>query len=193
MNSTYTACQLSYLKKNYKLAGEELAKRFNLRFRVKKTAQMLRSLGKRLGFKTGRTGCFKKGNIPWNDGTKGLGLMGANKTSFKKGQMPHNWCPVGSEVSPDGYLKVKVAEPNVWKLKHHLIWEKKHGPIPTGMVVRFKDENQRICELQNLEMVSRRVSLRLNQSGYEKLPASLKPTAMTLAKLEVKTFELERR
>ena len=37
---------------------------------------------KRYGLKTGRTGRFEKGHVPFNKGTKGL--TGANKTSFKK-------------------------------------------------------------------------------------------------------------
>lgn len=186
----YTACQISFIKKNYKLSAPELAKRFNRKFRKKKTGQNLRSLGKRLGYKVGRDTRFKRGDKTWNAGTKGL--TSANKTSFKTGQMPHNWCPVGTErlTFKENYIKVKIKEPNIWKFKHLLIWEEKYGPVPAGMVVIFKDNDRQKCKLRNLAMVSRRVLLRLNQNGYANLPASLKPSAKALAELEVKTFSL---
>ena len=38
---------------------------------------------------TGTGGYFRKGSIPWNRGIKGY--MGANKTSFKKGNIPPNY------------------------------------------------------------------------------------------------------
>ena len=51
---------------------------------------------------TGRTGRFEKGRATWNKGTKGL--TKANVTSFKKGQKPHNYKPLGSErITKDAY------------------------------------------------------------------------------------------
>lgn len=43
---------------------------------------------------------------------------------------------VGDEVINDfGYVKVKVAEPNVWKFKHRIVWELAHGEIPANSVI----------------------------------------------------------
>jgi hypothetical protein len=73
---------------------------------------------------TGRTGCFEKGDKPWNTGTKGV--CKPNSGNFKSGQVSWNKKPVGYEriCSKDGYVIVKVAEPNVFKLKHRIVWKK---------------------------------------------------------------------
>jgi hypothetical protein len=51
---------------------------------------------------------FQPGAKPWNLGV--TGYMGANPTSFRKGHMPHNHRPIGSErLTKDGYLERKVG------------------------------------------------------------------------------------
>ena len=43
---------------------------------------------------------------------------------FAKGNVPPNHRPVGSErISKDGYIEVKVAEPNKWRLKQRVVYE----------------------------------------------------------------------
>ena len=73
---------------------------------------------------TGRTGRFQKGQIPPNKGKKGVCAAGCEKTWFPKGNIPKNYRSIGSErISKDGYIEVKVADPNKWKLKHRIVWE----------------------------------------------------------------------
>src|SRR5690606_22145051 len=86
-------------------------------------------------------GCFRKGMVPWNRGLKGY--MGANRTSFRKGNKPWTWLPVGSErISKDGTLQRKVSDtgygPRDWKAVHAILWESVHGPVPKGHIVVFK-------------------------------------------------------
>ena len=46
-------------------------------------------------------------------GKKGICADGCERTWFKKGHIPANYRPVGSErVNADGYIEVKVADPN---------------------------------------------------------------------------------
>lgn len=53
---------------------------------------------------------FKKGNIPYNKGKKGIG--GWEPTQFKNGHVPANYRPVGSErINVDGYVEIKVSDP----------------------------------------------------------------------------------
>lgn len=43
----------------------------------------------------------------------------ARKTMFRKGNIPANHKPIGYErINADGYIEVKVAEPNKFRLKH---------------------------------------------------------------------------
>ena len=66
-------------------------------------------------------GRFSKGMTPWN---KGLSYMPNNKeTRFQKGNIPHGHREVGEErIDKYGYVQIKVAEPNVWDLKHRVIY-----------------------------------------------------------------------
>ena len=89
------------------------------------------------------------------------GIENSTRTRFRKGHRPANTRAVGTEVvHADGYVFVKVdgGKP---VLKQRYVWEKAHGPIPTGYCIRFRDGNRQNCDLSNLEMISRGDSARL--------------------------------
>jgi hypothetical protein len=125
---------------------------------------------------------FEKGNQPWNKGIKGF--MGPNKTSFSKGQKPYNHKPVGSTRidSKDGYLIIKIAEPNKWKLLHRHIWEQSNGQIPKGMNIIFKDGNKLNCALENMAIITREENMKRNT--IHQYPEEVKQTIRTLTKLK---------
>jgi HNH endonuclease len=173
----------------------ELAAMFKGRFENIKTNGQIKSFVDNHGINSGRTGCFEKGQKPWNTGTKGL--TGANTGSFKKGHPPANRKPIGSEriCSKDGFILIKIAERNPytgfstrWKHKHVHVWEQENGPVPKGMVVAFRDGDKLNTEPENLMLLSHAELLRLNQHGYKDVPDELKPSVLALVKLETKTF-----
>lgn len=107
---------------------------------------------------------WKKGHVPINKGTKGMFPNAGGATRFKKGRRPHNYRPIGTEVkNTDGYWKVKVADPNVWKMKHVLVWEQEHGPVPKDMMVTFLDGDHDRCTPDNLALISQEANIRRNQ------------------------------
>lgn len=82
---------------------------------------------------------------------KGTRMPGSEKGWFKKGQMPHNHLEVGAQVFTfDGYIKVKIAEPNYWEFLHKLVWQEANGPIPPDHNIIFLDGNRQNCSLENL-------------------------------------------
>lgn len=198
----YTSEQIEFLRNNY--AGRrtiELAVMFNDRFGTNKTTQQIKTAVHNRGIISGRTGRFENGHKPWNTGTKGLGLTGANITSFKKGNVPANRRPLGSERidSKDSYILIKIAEQDPrtgfstrYKHKHVYIWEQANGPVPEGMVVVFRDGDKLNIEPENLMLISRAELLKLNQYGYKDAPDKLKLSILALTKLEVKTGVLRR-
>lgn len=109
----------------------------------------------------GNSGSFKKGHVPWNKGLKGC--FGARRTSFKKGNLPHNTREMYSErLSKEGYIEIKVGL-NRWISKHRYIWEQYHKKeVPKGKVVIFLDGNNRNFEIENLKLISRGALLILN-------------------------------
>ena len=138
----YKIQQLKFLEektKEYSL--NELVILFNKKFDVNLSKTTIASTLKRNDFKSGRTGRFEKGNMPFNKGTKGI--CKANITSFKKGNIPHQYKPIGSTViDVDGYTKVKIGDPNKWIYKHRMIFEDINGPISKGKVLIFTDGNK---------------------------------------------------
>ncbi len=174
------------------MARRELTALFNRKFGEDRTVIAITGALNRNNIQSGRTGRFEEGSSPWNADTKGL--TSANITSFKKGNIPANIKPLGSErISADGYREIKIAEknpytgsPTRYKLKHVHIWEKANGPVPKGHILIFKDGNQLNCDIGNLALLSRAELLALNQHNYRRAHDELKPSIMALAKLQTK-------
>ena len=194
----YSAEELVFIKANSTLPREELFVKFQEQFsRPEATKNNLASLCKRNGWLTGRTGHYKKGNIPHPLARP----KGPNKTSFKKGQSPANCKPLYSErISKDGYIEVKVPEKNPhtgaethYRLKHRWLWESHHGPVPDGHILHFIDGNKQNCALENLEVIHRGVNAILNTRGHSSVPDELRPAVKSLAKLTHKQFLLSER
>ncbi len=193
---TYNGEQIDFLKTNYRrLPLIELSDLFNEHFGTHKTKVQIATFLKNHGITSGRTGRFIKGQKSWNKGVKGY--MGPNATSFKKGNRPKNWKPLGTErITKDGYIEIKVAErnpytgfPTRYRLKHQVLWESVNGPIPAGKIVIFLDGDKSNCAFENLVCISRAAGVRLNQFGYMSLPDDLKPSMLALVQLKVKAFE----
>lgn len=112
-------------------------------------------------------GWFKKGTPSFNKGRKGIHL--SKKTEFKKGNFPGNGKPVGSlYLNSVGRYDVKVAHPNVWRRRSHVVWEQYHGPVPYGMLIHHVDHNVLNDDISNLEMLSRAEHLLIHRTHYEK-------------------------
>lgn len=102
---------------------------------------------------------FQTGQEPWNKGLKGIRL--SPRTEWKKGCESNRKLPLGSvtirhrkrEKHPRAW--VKVAEPNVWRERAKVEWEKVNGPIPCGMVIHHKDRNPLNDDISNLQAMTR--------------------------------------
>lgn len=117
--------------------------------------------------KGGNDGCFPKGGVPWNKGTKFDSGGRSHETRFKPGHMPHTWNPIGHErESKEGYLQRKMTDTGVTRHDyvgiHHIVWRESGQEIPKGFALRFKDGNKRNFALDNLELISRRDLMLLN-------------------------------
>lgn len=87
----------------------------------------------------------------WNDMFTPEQQEKIRQNLFKPGSRPHNLKPVGYEMkNKNGYWMVKVADPNVFKLKHRILWEQHHGPIPEGITIAFADGNKDNITIENL-------------------------------------------
>lgn len=153
----------------------------------------IKAIRGRMHLKSGLTGGFVKGHIPANKGKKGVCAKGCEKTWFKKGHKPYNRVPAGTEVmSTAGYLKIKIAEPNVWRFKHLIVWEKYHGKVPKGCCISFKNGDRYDCSIENLMCITRAEHAILNHEGMRSSSPELTETALVLAKVKHKIREIEK-
>nr|WP_275901160.1 HNH endonuclease signature motif containing protein [Paenibacillus periandrae] len=138
------------------------------------------------------TGRFEPGRTPFNKGKK-KDWAGGEATQFKKGHKPHNYVPVGSErINGDDYVDVKIADPNKWRGKHQLVWEKNNGPIPKGYVIIFGDGNRRNFDPNNLILISRGQLAIMNKNGLIQNNADLTRTGIIMADIYRKIGERKR-
>jgi hypothetical protein len=198
----FTQKEAQFIKREYKrLTIADLTITFNARFNSSKTITQLKSFTSNHQIRSGRTGCFLKGTMPWNLGTKEMAICMGNSGSFKKGHVPPNRKPVDSERidSKDGYILIKVKERNPytgfatrWRPKHTVLWERRHGKVPKGSVIFFKDGNKRNFSDKNIVCLTRNEICRLNKAGYPYYPAEIKPSIFALMKLKVKIKAIEK-
>lgn len=187
----YTFEQENFIKNNYKgISTVELTEKFNKEFGTNLTKDQLRWYKKNHKLSSGVDGKFKKGNVPYNKGTKGISKP--NSGCFKKGNIPANHRPIGSErVNGDGYVEVKIAEPNKWKFKHRIIWEEKFGTIPRGYAVMFADRNKQNFEIDNLILVSTRQLQIMNNKKLIQNDANLTKTGVLIADVMIKIKDMK--
>lgn len=190
MKHFYTEEQKSFLTRNIKgRTRKELCEMFNKHFNLNLGLNQITAYVKNNGLSSGIDARFRQGDNPWNKGKKGI-CTGGEQTQFKKGQRPHNYKPVGSErVNSDGYVDVKIADPNKWRAKHQLLWEEENGPIPKGYVIIFGDSDRRNFQQDNLILVSKSQLAILNKNQLIKNDADLTRVGIVIADIYKKVGE----
>jgi hypothetical protein len=108
------------------------------------------------------SGCFKKGQKPWNAGVKGIHLSPA--TEFKKGEMvgsDHYSWKGGEQLNKkdcaylyDGINK-RIRRPKK-------MYEDANGEVPKGWIIYHLDGDKDNDHLDNLIAIPRVVLLRIN-------------------------------
>lgn len=175
---------------------KEIANMINKKFGRNHTAKEIECYKSRYKLRSGIASTFRKGMVPHNKGKKWAEYLTAEQqekakqTCFKKGHRLKQYREVGSErITIDGYLEVKVAEPNKWALKHRLVYEEAYGKIPKGMNLIFADGNKLNLELDNLLLVTNNELLRMNRNNLIKEDKDLTKSGLVLTKLMNKMYE----
>jgi len=144
-----------------------------------------------VGTKSNQATQFKPGHIPVNKGKKMAAEVytAVAPTMFKKGNKPYNTQPIGTiHVRADKtgrlyqYIKIKDSH---WELLHRYVWTQANGEIPAGSVVIFLDGNFMNCELNNLQVISRKENMARNT--IQRYPAELQELMKLTSKLKNKT------
>ncbi|MEP2782807.1 MAG: HNH endonuclease signature motif containing protein [Pseudoruegeria sp.] len=192
----YSAKELAWLKANQKLPRKVAHAKFIIEFERKDVSfDNIKSLYTRNGWASGRTGRFEKGHEPHNLGKKMPFNANSAATRFQPGTPPHNTKFIGHErVTKDGYLEISVADINPhtgadrrYVQKHRHLWEKLNGPVPDGMCLKCLDGDKTNTAPENWACIPRNLLPRLNNRWgrkYDSAEPEVKPTLMTIAKLE---------
>lgn len=171
----WTNEMIEWLKIHYEDDSyNRLAITMNATFNCKITGSSLEHKINRLGLKKSKES-IKRFVLP-------------NKFSFKKGHIPATKKPIGYERTlPNGYTWVKVAEPDVFRQKHRVIYEQHFGSIPQGYNVMFADRNKQNFDITNLVLVSNAELCTMNQNKliYKDCGEATK-CGLILAKLMIK-------
>ena len=188
----YTKEELDYIReiapgRHY----HEIVEMFNKKFERQIDAKKLKETLGNHGISTGLTGRFEKGHVPVNKGKKFPGT--GNRTTFRKGNVPANKMNVGEDIiTTDGYVKTKIAEPNLWEYKHKLIWAEAHGPIPEKHSVIFADGDKLNLSIDNLLLVSRAELLMLNRRRLISENSELTKTGLNVVKVMNKVYKIKK-
>lgn len=175
----------------------EIRAEFLNRFGIVLTEGAIGNFKHRHGIKSGtHGGCYLKGSIPFNKGKKMRPDVyeRVKDTMFKKGQPPVNHREVGSErVNVDGYIELKIAEPNKWKLKQRVIWERETGErLTSNDVIVMLDGNKLNVDISNLRKLTRAELIRFNQMNYKSDDIEAMDAAVKLAKIKTRIGKARR-
>lgn len=191
-----------YIRENYRGVGpKEMAQRVNGVFGTSYSSRQMGAWYKNHNLNSGLTGRFEKGSVPFTAGKRPQdvcrspeALKRLQESWFKKGAPCRNKVPVGTEAirQPDGYVWVKVAEPNKWRMRARVVWERHYGAIPKGYVITHKDNDRTNDELDNLMMISCAENRILNQQHLRFPDAQLTTTGVNIARTMVTIHRKER-
>lgn len=182
-----TEQQVEYVLKNYKGCGpKEMAQRLD------QPTKVVLAFYKNHKLNSGLTGRFEKGHTPWSKGKTPEqicktpeALARSKATRFHKGHTPDNHVPVGTEVKKwDGYWWVKVGEPNKWKQKHRILYEKAHEKLKPDELITFLDGNKENLSLENMKVVTQRENLALTRGGFRHNGSEILATGVAIVKLD---------
>ena len=196
--SKYPAEMHTYIREiAYGRGYKEIAQMVNERFGDGTISwEQVRAYLKNHKIKTGRTGYFHKGHVPWTKGKRYEEVVkdpekrrGFYENQFREGNEPHNTLPVGSIVKNcDGYLmrkkQMKGSQWERWEFLHRAVWEEHNGPIPEGMLIGFKDSNPLNCDIDNLILISRPEHVAMNKRGYRSQDPDLTVAGLTVVRID---------
>jgi hypothetical protein len=186
---TWTQEEILFLKNNVKgLSYQAVTELFNKKFSMSVSFYQIKGILKRNKLTNDCDKKFQKGHVPYNKDLRGIRL--SPESEFKKGHQPHNYKEIGSErINGEGYIDIKIADPNVWKAKHRIIWEEANGPLPEGHCLIFSDKNKLNIDLDNMILVSRKELAVMNKQGLISKYKELTVIGKSIAAVKIRMME----
>lgn len=181
----YTKPQIKFIHEHYKgISSMELADMFNKEFGTDRAPESINAFKGHHGLKSGWNNHFKKGNIPWNNGTKGQGVSKKNKGSFK----PKSIGSIRTHKRT-GYKWIKTADG--WTPYMQYMYEKYHGvKIGDDEAIRLLDGDKNNYSKENLIKITKREAAFVNKNSYLFDNAEMNQAGINIAKVKLKLKDL---
>lgn len=112
-----------------------------------------------------------------------------NQRGIKNGRMLK---PIGAEKISEGIIFVKVAHPDKWRMKHHLLWEQKNGPIPKECCIIFADGDKTNFAEDNLLKVSRAENFHLTHRKLRFFDPEYTKAGLNIVKILIQAEERQK-
>ncbi|USD30919.1 HNH endonuclease [Pseudoalteromonas sp. SCSIO 43201] len=171
--------QVSWLDSQYQThTASALLNMFNVRYKLTLTLVQFKNVLAKHGIKNSAKLNKKVG-------------YKVNKTAFKKGDPHCTAVPLGSERTENGYVLVKIKEPNVWQAKQRLVYEHHFGPLKEYEVVRFKDGDKRNFSPENLFKTTRKGHGFLSKYQLLSQPQQIQDSLLILTQVRDKLDEVK--
>lgn len=175
----------------------EIMDAFYAEFGIMLNRSKIKNFKARFGVQSGtQGGRFSKGHKSWNKGQKANKATydALKQTMFHKGNVPHNYKPIGYEqIRDDGYVAVKVAEPNKWMLKQRKVWEDHYGEkLTRNDAIIFLDGNKLNFDINNLCKLTRAELVRYNYDHLYTDNPEVSLVAANIARIKTRVKKMER-
>lgn len=167
----------------------EITKMLNERFDLKFTSAQIQSYLKKNHICTGRDGRFKKGRA-YTNSYKVYTHPNSIKTRFKKGNVPYNVAPIGTEViRQDGLVWIKVHDKpgphNVvkrWIQRSLKVWLENGRELKDNEVLIHLDGDSLNDDISNLTVATKNALLVANRKNLIYEDPELTLTGLDIAK-----------
>ena len=199
----------AFIRKRVKGTGyQTMADLVNGVFGTALTKEQMKNYYNRNKLDSGLTGRFEPGHIPANKGKTWDEYMSpesqarSRATTFKPGNVLRNGgTPVGttrlrqatkSKPGSKPYYYQKIAEPNVWRLKHIFEWKGHNGPVPEGCMVTFADGDTLNWRIDNLILETKAQHAVKNRWGIHGFDKESAETANRIADIKMAASRVRR-
>ena len=166
----FTKEQLKFIQDNVNNSNLELARLFNQKFGTSLTPRQMYGAKNRHGI----TGALR--------GTRAAQFY----SGFMLGHKNKDEFPVGTVKKWGDYPMCKKDD-KTWDKESRVVWEKAHGAIPDGCMIRHLDGNLENNKLENLVCISMAENGVINSQVNFGSDTELNKTNITVAKLVVAT------
>lgn len=110
----------------------------------------------------------------------------------KIGHLTKDKKPIGHEIiTTNGFIIIKVAEPNKYRLKQRVVWEQYYKQeIPKDKMIIFADGDRTNCDINNLLLVDKRIPIMLTKYNFHKHSPEITKAGVTIceAQLAIKQY-----